>query len=459
MKIIILGAGQVGSSVAQDLAGELQNDITLVDHNPDLLQTLQERFEVRTVVGHAAHPAVLEQAGAHDADMIIALTNSDEVNIIACQVAHAVFNIPERIARIRSPEYLTHEHDLFGPQGLAVTVRISPEQLVTEYIYRVVHYPGALQVLDFANGKVQLVGVKADRDGRLIGHALKDLPKHMPGIHTRVAAIFRRGENIFPDGDTIIQADDEVFFLAASKNVRAIMSELRKPKRSIKRLILAGGGNIGTRLARALEKDHFYVKIIERNREIARRISGQLNHTVVLEGDAADAKLLQDENIENTIFCAVTNDDEANILSAMLAKDLNSPRVMALVNRPRYVELIEKSTRIDVAISPQQVTIGDLLRRVRRGDVVKVHSLRRGAAEAIEAIAHGTEKHSNVVGRRVGQLTLPEKATIGAIVRDDDVIICHHDTEIKENDHIILFLPDRRRIHDVERLFVVHALF
>jgi trk system potassium uptake protein TrkA len=457
MKIIILGAGQVGVSVAENLAREA-NDVTVVDSNAEFLQELQARLDIRTVEGRASYPAVLSQAGAEDADIIIALTNSDEVNMISCQIAHTLFHTPTKIARVRSAEYLRYP-ELFTPESLPIDVLISPEQVVTEYIQRLIENPGALQVLDFADGKVRLVGVKAYYGGALVGHALHTLPRRMPGIHTRVAAIFRQGNPILPEGDTVIQPDDEVFFIAARKSIRAVMSELRKLDKKVKRLILAGGGNIGTRLARALE-DSLQVKIIEHNPLVAKRISEQLTRTIVLLGDAADEDLLREENIENTdVFCAVTNDDEANILSAMLAKRLGARKALSLINRLSYVDLVESSGVIDVAISPQQATIGTLLTHIRRGDVVKVHSLRRGAAEAIEAIAHGDRKTSKVVGRRIEEINLPAGTTIGALVRNDEVIICHHDTLIEPDDHVIMFLVDKRRVPEVERLFQVGIIF
>ncbi len=457
MKILILGAGQVGASVAHNLASEA-NDITVVDTNSDLLQELQDRLDIRTVQGNASHPEVLTQAGAEDADLIIALTNSDEVNMIACQIAYTLFHTPTKIARVRAVEYLNYPQ-LFNNDCLPVDVQISPEQLVTEYIQRIIEHPGALQVLDFADGKIRLVGLKARYGGTLVGQALHTLPTHMPGIHTRVAAIFRRGNAILPGGDTIIEADDEVFFVAGRKAIRAVMGELRKADKATKRIILAGGGNIGRRLAKVLEH-RFQVKVIERNSANARHLAAALDRTIVLAGDAADEELLLEENIEHTdVFCAVTNDDEANILSAMLAKRLGARKVMSLINRPSYVDLVEASGTIDVAISPQQATIGSLLTHVRRGDVAKVHSLRRGAAEAIEAIAHGDPSNSKVVGRRIDEINLPQGATIGALVRGDEVVICHHDTVIEAEDHVILFLVDKKRITEVERLFQVGVTF
>ena len=456
MKIIILGAGQVGSSVAENLASEA-NDITVVDRNAEQLRTLQEHFDLRTVTGWASHPDVLARAGAEDADMIVAVTSSDETNMIACQVAYSLFHTPTKIARVRAAEYL-RQPTLFKSEALPIDVLISPEQVVTRHIHRLIETPGALQVLDFAGGRAQLVGVKAYHGGPLVGNALRTLTEHLPGVESRIAAIFRQGRAIIPDGDTIVESDDEVFFVAAGKDIRAVMGELRRLDRPVKRVILAGGGNIGRRLAEALEDD-YNVKLIERFPDAALKLSETLNNTIVLEGDAADEDLLREENIERTdVFCAVTNDDQVNILSAMLAKQMGARKVMALINRSAYVDLVQSGT-IDVAISPQQATIGTLLAHVRRGDVVQVHSLRRGAAEAIEAIAHGDQKTSKVVGRAVEDIKLPPDTTISALVRDDEVIIAHHDTVIEPDDHVILLLLDKRRVPEVEKLFQVGVTF
>ena len=456
MKIIVLGAGQVGSSVAEVLAKEA-NDITVVDTDSAKLQELQDRMDIRTIVGQAAHPEILGRAGGEDADMIIAVTNQDEINMVACQVAYTLFHTPTKIARVRGVEYLSHPQ-LFTQVALPIDLLISPEQLVTEYVQRLIEYPGALQVLDFAGGRVQLVAVRAYYGGPLVGHELKTLREHMPGIDTRVAAIYRRGKPIIPEGNTVIEEDDEVFFIAAKRHIRVVMKELRKLDRPCKRIIVAGGGNIGTRLAKALE--HTYqVKLIDHNPERSKMISEQLDKTIVLFGDAADEELLIEENIEHTdVFCAVTNDDEANILSAMLAKRLGARKVMALINRAAYVDLVQSGI-IDIAISPQQATIGSLLAHVRRGDVTAVHSLRRGAAEAIEAVAHGDVNSSKVVGRAIENITLPPGTTIGAIVRDKEVIIAHHDVVIESDDHVILFVVDKERIPEVERLFQVGITF
>jgi len=456
MKILILGAGQVGSSLAENLAHEA-NDITIIDKNEDTLHLLQDRLDIRTVTGHASHPDILRAAGAEDADMLVAVTDSDETNMVACQIAYSVFHTPTKIARIRAIEYLS-QPNLFCTTALPIDFLISPEQLITDYIKRLIEHPGALQVLDFADGQVQLVGVKAYYGGPLVGHELRTLRDHMPKVDTRVAAIYRRNRAILPEGHTVIEADDEVFFIAATKDIRAVMSELRRLDKPYKRIMIVGGGNIGKRVAQALETK-YQVKILEHDQERTRVLSNELKNTIVLYGDAADQDLLLEENIEKTdVFCALTNDDEANILSSMLAKRAGARKVMTLINRAAYVDLIQ-SGDIDIAISPQQATIGSLLTHIRRGDVVKVHSLRRGAAEAIEAIAHGDATTSKVVGRKIEELKLPQDTTIGAIVRGDEVIIAHHDTVIESEDHVILFLVDKARVSEVERLFQVGITF
>ncbi|MFL0806352.1 MAG: Trk system potassium transporter TrkA [Oceanobacter sp.] len=452
MKIIILGAGQVGGTLAENLAVE-QNDITVVDTDQARLRELQDRIDIKTVIGQGSYPQVLRQAGADDADMLVAVTNSDETNMVACQIAYSLFRTPTKISRIRSAAYLK-QPELFRVDSFPIDVLISPEQVVTNYVRRLLEYPGALQVLDFADERVQLVAVRAYYGGPLVGQAIQQLKNHRPDVDTRVAAVFRRGKAIEPKGDTIIEADDEVFFIAANTHIRKVMAELRRAEDSYKRIIIAGGGNIGYRLAKALERT-YQIKLLEHNPERARFLSENLDKTVVLLGSATDKALLEEENIENTdVFCALTNDDEVNVMSSLLAKRLGARKVMTLINKAAYVDLVQGGS-IDVAISPQQATIGSLLTHVRRGDVVNVHSLRRGAAEAIEAIAHGDKISSRVVGRAIKEIQLPPGTTIGAIVRGNEVIMATSEVVVESDDHVILFVMDKRHIADVERLFQV----
>ncbi|PCJ49432.1 MAG: Trk system potassium transporter TrkA [Gammaproteobacteria bacterium] len=464
MHIIILGAGQVGGTLAKSLEGE-DNEITLVDVCQERLDELHNHLDLRTICGQASHPDILAKAGAENTDLLIAVTNSDETNMIACQIAWLLFKIPTKIARVRDPSYLNNKDMLFDkdtPGSLTVDVVISPEQVVTEHIFKLIRYPGALQVLDFAKGLVRLVAVKAYYGGPLVGNALATLKQHIPNVDTRVAAIFRQGKPIVPIGSTIIEANDEVFFIAEKNDITKVISELQKLEDPYKKIMIAGGGHIGAGLAHALEAEGCQVKVIERNRDHARELSAELDGTVI-NADAADKDMLIEENIEDMdVFIAVTNNDAANIMSSMLAKSLGGRKVMALINRPEYVDLAQ-SSGIDIAISPQMATIGSLLTYIRQGDIATVYSLRRGAAEAIETIAHGDSHTSRVVGRRIEELKLPPGTTIGAIVRGDSdnekILMAHDDVVIESDDHVILFLVDKQYVHEVERLFQVDATF
>jgi trk system potassium uptake protein len=456
MKIIILGAGQVGSSVAENLVSE-KNDITVVDLDAQRLRMLQDRLDLRTVTGSAANPSVLVQAGAEDADLLVAVTQSDDTNLVACRLAARMFNVPRRIARIRATDYLANEKVL-GDEGFNIDLAICPEQVLTDYIVKLVQFPGALQVLDFAAGKVSLVVVRAFQGGPLVGRPLKALREDMPGIDTRIVAIFRGDGSIVPDGNTVIEAGDEVFCLAASGHIREVMRELRRMDRPVRQVMIGGGGNIGLRLAQALE-ENYSVRIIERDKRRCEMLAARLRKALVLNGDTTDEELLKEESVaEMDLFAAVTNDDENNIMSSLLAKRMGARRVVALINRRSYVDLLQ-SGQIDIAISPAQATIGTLLAHVRRGDVVSVHSLRRGAAESLEAVVHGDRESSQLIGRRIDEVELPLGSAIGAVVRGNQVLMAHHDTVIGDGDHVIVFVADKKNLPRVERLFQVSARF
>lgn len=456
MKIIIVGAGQVGGTLAEHLASE-RNDITLIDKDTNRLRALQDRLDIGTIAGHGSHPGVLEQAGADDAEMLIAVTDSDEINMTACQIAHSLFRTPTKIARIRSHSY-TQRPSLFNKESIPIDVIISPENLVTQSIERLIDHPGSLQVLDFAQGRAQLVGVKAYYGGPMVGQQLSQIPTRMPGVDTRVAAIFRRNRPIIPEGNTIIEADDDVFFIAAREHIRTVMGEMRRIDRPYKRVMIAGGGNIGMRLAETIDS-RYAVKVIEMHPERCRLISERLNNGIALQGSASDRDLLLSENIEETdVFCALTNDDEINIMSSLLAKRLGAAKVITLIGNPAYVDLVQ-GVDIDIAISPQLVTIGGLLSHVRRGHMINVYRLRRGAAEALEMVVHGDSSTSKLVGKKLGDIKLPDGVTIGALVRGDQVLVAHRNVVVETDDHVILFLVDKSKTREVEKLFQVGFSF
>ncbi len=457
MKIIVLGAGQVGSTVAQNLANE-NNEVTVVDLNLETLQELNNRIDLNTVYGHAAYPTVLRQAGAEDADMLIAATNSDETNMIACQIAYTLFKTTSRIARVRSQHYLTEKDALFKKKHIPIDVLISPERLVTDHIERIIEHPGALQVVDFADRRVRLVGVAAEDTAPMAGRSPEYLSTLLPDVDTRIVTVYRNDKPLVHGAIDSIQEGDIVFYISPSKDSVTIMEQFHRPDKPSRHVMIAGGGNIGMALAQRLESK-YSVKLIEKNPERAQYLAETLDGAMVLNGDVADQDLLLEENISSMgLFCALTNDDEANILSAMVARKMGARKVMSLINRPAYVELVEKGF-IDVAISPHNVTIGALLRHVRRGDVVAVHSLRRGSAEALEAIAHGDSSTSEVVGRSIAELPLPSGSVIGAIVRDDEVLIARDDLVIEAEDHVIVLVVDKKNIADVENLFQVGVTY
>lgn len=452
MKIIILGAGQVGSSTAESLSNE-GNDITVIDQNAVLLERLQEHLDIRTVVGFAAHPETLLKAGIRDADMLIAVTHNDEVNMVACQIASSLFNTPKKLARIRAADYLQYPA-LFNLDAIPIDVTISPEHLVTEYIVDLIEQPEARQVLNFFDGLAQLVAIKIDYGSDMDGRAIEDLLELLPKVQMRVAAIFRDDKPIKPDGGANLRAGDELFFLAKKQQVRDLVKVFKKDYQPYQRLVIAGGGHIGKQLAQRLEKDH-HIKIIEHDENRARTLAEELHSSLVLHGDVGDANLLKEEQINKTdVFCAVTNDDEANILSAMLAKRLGVRKAFSIISKASHVELVE-GTSIDIAVSPAQITIGTLLRHIRRGDVVTVHSLRQGEAEAIEIVVHGDKQTSQVVGRRLDELKLPASATVGALMREDEILFAHKEILIESGDHLIIFIASQQDIDAVEKLFQV----
>ena len=463
MKILILGAGQTGGSLAEHLANEAF-DITLVDHDEQRLKDLKDRLDIRTVHGHASRPDTLLAAGADDVDMLVAVTNSDEVNMVACQVCYSLFQTPMKIARIRSNEYVTGRDEgdadieFFSRDHMPIDVLINPERVVMEQVKELLEHPGALQVLDFANGRLQLVAVRAVQGGPLVGKELRALRAHVPKVHTKVVAIFRQGHAIIPADETVVEVDDEVFFIAPEENINAVLSELRQVERPNRRVMIAGGGNVGLLLARAIDDD-FRVKVLEFDPTQAERASVRLNNGVVILGDATDRDLLMGENVEDVdVFCSVTNDDEVNIMSALLAKRLGARRVMALITKPAYVDLVEGS-EIDIAISPQLATTSSILSHVRHADIARVHSLRRGAAEALETVVNGDARNSKVADRRVDQIALPAGVTVGAVVRGKEVLVASGDIVVRAGDHMILFVVDKSRIRAVERLFQVGLSF
>ena len=458
MKILIVGAGRVGTSVAENLVSE-QNDITVIDTDAEKLAYLQERFDLRTVFGDGSQPSILQQAGAGDADMLIACATQDTVNLVTCKIARQIFNVPRRIARIRSVDY-PEMPELLGEDGFCVDSLISPERSVTTYLHSLIEFPEALQVVEFADGRVSVLTVKVGHRSPLAGKPLKTLGQVFPNVNARAVDVMRNGRLLPSDSDDVITPGDEVLIVGDTRHARRAVRQLHEAEKSVRRVMIAGGGNIGMRLAQQLAEENFSVRIIEHSQARCEFLAARLPSSVlVLHGNGTDEELLERENIdEMDTWLALTSDDEDNIMSSLLAKRLGARKVIALINRQAYGELMQGS-HIDIAVSPSQATMSELLRHVRRGDVVAVHRLRQGAAEALEAVAHGDRSTSKVVGRRVCEIRLPKGAAIVTLVRGDDIIMAMPDTLVESGDHVIVFVPSRRQMARVERLFQVSAGF
>lgn len=470
MKILILGAGQVGSSLGQTLSQKDDNEVILVDTDEKRLDNIRKHADVATVLGNASHPSVLEKAQARDADIFIACTHYDEINLLACDIGKRLFGVKQCIARLRNNhEYASYLRHRTTQEGAAYALDgvIHPEQLVTDQLTQLIMHPGALQVMQFAEGLISLVAVKAQQGGPMVGKTVKELSKDLSkkGFAARVVALYRSNEAVDKiGGDTVIQESDEVFFVSPSDHIEDVVGEVRESRRHpYERIAIAGGGNIGLRLARELEKmSHVkQTKIIEANSERCQQLAREITSSIVINGNACEYSLLNDESIANyDVFCSVTNDDENNIMSSMLARRLGVKKAIALVSNSAYVELIE-GDKIDVLLSPSTITTDALFRHVRGSGVVGVHSLRQGLAEAIEVVVYQDEHgQSRVLGKTFSEITLPKNVSVGAMVRDGIVYLDSHkidkELRIQDGDHVVLFLTNKDAIREVTHLFSIH---
>ena len=453
MKILILGAGQVGSTLAKYLCSDIDNDITIVDQKEEMLTPLQRYLDIKTVIGYGAYPSVLEKADIKSMDVVIAVMNSDERNMVACRMAHTLYNVKTKIARIRTNEYLLRP-EIFSNDALPIDFLITPENLITEYIQGIVEQPGASQVFDFENGLVQLVETRAFIGTPIVNRPVKELHEHMPDVKIRIVSLYRNGKAIPAKSDTIIREGDQVYFLAKKDHISRALKEFRRAENTYQKIFIAGGGSIGVNVARLLEETH-NIRIIELSEDRAKYLSEKLNNTLVLQGNASDEDLLKEEGIENTdLFLALTDSDEVNVIVSILAKRLGAHKTIALVKRDVYAALAEQSGDVDIIVSPDQITVSGILSHLRKGDCMKVHSLQHGKAEAIEIVVHGNEKTSEVVGVQIKDLPLPEDVVVGAIVRNDELLMGSKKLVIEEGDHVLMVLMDVGKIHEVEALFL-----
>jgi len=457
MKVIICGAGQVGSNIARYLASE-NNDVTVIDQSPELVRKIGDTLEVQALAGHAAHPDVLERAGAADAEILIAVTQADEVNMVACKVAASLFDVPTKIARVRNQAYLQPIWaDLFNSANLSIDVIISPEIEVARAIGRRLEVPGAFDMMPFVDGRVRVVGVLCGPACPVINTPLRQLSELFPDLNIRVLAILRGDRQIIPDGDEQLLAGDEAYFIADESHLARAMAAFGHEEAAARRIVILGGGNIGLFLAEELERSqpHVTARVVEMNKARAEYVAQRLGRTIVLHGDGLDAEILQEANIgASETVVAVTNDDEGNVLASLLAKRYGCERAITLINKTAYTPLVG-TLGIDAVVSPKSITVSSILQHIRRGRIKAVHSLREGFAEIIEAEAMET---SSLVNIPIRDIRLPPGVIIGAVVRGGEVIIARSGTVIKPKDRVVV-IADVRVVRKVEKMFSVRLEF
>ena len=457
MKVIICGAGQVGFNIARYLASE-GADITLIDQSEALVTKIADSLDVQGIVGFASHPDILERAGAPDADMVIAVTYADEVNMVACQICHSLFDVTTKIARVRHQSYLNPLwSELFSRDHLPIDVIISPEIEVARAISRRLEVPGAFDVIPLVDGKVSLIGVHCTSETPILDTPLRQLTALFPDLHILVIGLQRAGRSMVVTPEDVMLDGDDVYFVAETAHLARAMAAFGHEEKEARRVIIVGGGNIGLGLAEIVEEKypHVALKLIEINKERAEYVAQQLKRTVVIHGDALDQEILEEANVKATeTVIAVSNDDEVNILASLLAKRFGSQRAVTLVNSMTYSPLIG-TLGIDTVVSPREITVSTILQHVRQGRIRSVHSLSEGFGEIIEAEALET---SSLVGAPLREADLPEGVMVGAIVRGEEVIIPRGDTVIKPKDRVVIFAASSA-VKSVEKLFAVRLEF
>ena len=448
MKIVILGAGRIGGSLARNLSNS-NYEVCIVDENKNKLSDLEDRLDIMTVEGHASQLSTLKKSGLDEETIIIAVTSNDEVNIVACQIAKKVFNVKKTICRFKDNSYF-EQLGIFG-DGV-IDIPISPEDEITSYLKELIDHPGAGQIETFANGKVKLVSVKAKKKGKLVGRELKGIKDDMPDVDAFIAAIYRKGHPFIPSGDTVIKENDEIYFISSESDIGSIVDEFRDHEEQYSRIMIVGGGKVGFSLAKHLEKS-YNVKLIDSNTERCMTLSKELDKTIVLNGSATDETLLKRENISNIdIFCALTDDDETNVMSSLLAKKMGAKKTMIILNNPSYLGLVPGF--IDIYIAPYRLTVSSVLQDLRESDVAQDVILKvNTGAEAIEGIVHANEFTSPLFGKPIKDIPLPEGSAIAAIIRHGELIMPSSTVELTLNDHLIIFLSDKNKVGEVEVLF------
>ncbi len=457
MKVIICGAGQVGWQIARHLSSE-NNDVTVVDNNPELIARATDTLDVSGVTGFASYPNILEQAGAKDADMIIAATFSDEVNMVTCQIAHSVFSIPRKIARLRAQSYLDVIYsDLYQRDHLPIDVVISPEQEVADAAVQQLASPATFETEPFFGGGVHLIGITVGENCAVLATQLRQLSELFSTLRAIIVGIRRAGVLFVPKADDELIDGDQIYVCTHNQDLSRTLEIFGKKAKKQERVIIVGGGNVGLRVAQALEngQTRMRAKVIERNRACAENAADVLERTVVLHGDGLDMDLMEEANLQSTdALLAVTDDDKTNLLACARAKAAGCPMVVALINDPSLTTLKE-TLGIDVFINPRATTVSSILRHIRHGRVRSVYSVGDAEAEVIEAQVMST---SPIAGKRIRDIDFPAGTLIGSIKKGEDILRPSGNTKIEEADLVVIFaLSDV--IPEVERLFQVNIDF
>ena len=453
MKIIIIGAGRVGTGVAEYLVNE-NNDVTVIDTDNTRLMSIQNRFDLKVVIGYGSYPATLREANAANADLLVAVTDSDETNMLACQLGSCLFHIPQKIARIQNHEYLAEKNLIFGNHAIAVDNIIAPEQLVTMQIANLIEYPGTIQITEFAGKKIALVGIRVYYGGILVGQPISRLHENLDNtISAKIIAIYRQGRAIATGNSTVIEAGDEVFFISAKGYIRTVMAQFQKLEAPFRRIMIIGGGDIGCRLAHELSQ-HYSVKLVEINPEHTESISQEFDNTnvEVFCCDPSSQEFLTEEHVNKMdLVVSVTGSDENNIMAAMLAKRLGARRSIVLISKMAYISLIQDSS-LDIIISPQETTISALLTNIRHNGVETVYTLRRGEAESMSIKLTGDVHHSDVIGRPIREIPFPSGVIVCAAIRGDEIFMASGDFILEAGDEVVFYVLDKRSVSPLIKL-------
>ena len=458
MNIIICGAGRVGFTIAKMLS-EQGHSITVIDQSSEDIQKINDSLDVKAIVGKGTYPSILEKANANDADMIIAVTRNDEINMLICQIAYSIFKIQKKMARIRSQDYLNSKFKtVYNKENLPIDVIISPEIEIAKSIQRKLEAPGALDSVPFSNNKIRLLEILIRDNCKLINFKLNELTKKHPELDANIIAIVRNGKTFIPKKTDQIKCDDKIYAIINSTQMEETLNAFGHEEKISKKILIIGGGNIGFNLAKNLEEslDSTRVKIVEKNKQRAEFLASNLNNTIVINGDGLDEEALDEANLgEAETVLALTNDDEDNLMVSVLVekfakdqKEINEKRTMALINKPNY-SLLQSSLKIDDIIDPRMNTVSSILKHIHKGSIESAYTISDGEYEVIEAEIIET---SELINKEIKNASLPDEIRIGAVLRDKKVIIPRSDFVFQKDDSVV-FISKNDSIPIVENIF------